>query len=393
VPELLASHFAPAARASIEQLAADIDAVTGSEVVEALLSAAGGLLAVVNEERQVVAVNTAFLRMVDATDAQQALGLRPGEVPGGCGTSSRCSTCGAALAIVAALNGQEPTERKCVLTVDRDGSRQDLCLRVRAAGLRLGERQFVLLFLQDVTLVERLSEVQRSFFHDVRNILMGLRGSAELLVGSSQTELEELSGNVVKLADQLAAEVTLQQGLCGDGQGVALGPRQPVAVSQVMRDVLLTSRNHSAASGKHLDFQLPPQDTCVMGDAVIVGRILLNMTLNALEASPTGGRVRAWVETTGEDESGTVVLRVWNQGVIPENVAGRIFQRHFSTKADSGRGIGTWGMKLLAEDFLNGQVSFDTHATEGTTFSVSLPAGLQPCTDYPPPRSSDDLNR
>jgi len=386
------THFAPAARASEQQLAEDVAFVTSSPVVEALLSAAGGVLAVLNEERQIVALNAAFLRMIEAEDAQEVLGLRPGEalgcdhahvMPAGCGTSLRCATCGAAIAIMAALEGTagdgDGDERKCILTLDRHGTPRDLCLRVRASRIKLGTlepRSFLVLFLQDITLVERLAEVQRSFFHDLRNTLMGLRGSAELLLGASESEQEELRENVLKLAGQLQAELSLQQGLAGDGQGLSLGPRQPVVLSRVMRDVLLGARNHSATTGKHLDFRLPPEELTVMGDAVILGRILLNMTLNALEATQVGGDVRSWIEVIPEGVVPQVVLKVWNAAVMPQAVAERVFQRHFSTKAQSGRGLGTWGMKLLGEELLGGKVAFESAEHAGTTFSLSLPQSL-----------------
>ena len=51
----------------------------------------------------------------------------------------------------------------------------------------------------------------------------------------------------------------------------------------------------------------------------------------------------------------------------------RIFQRSVSTKAERGRGLGTYGMKLLGERYLGGEVSFVSTEEAGTTFSVRLP--------------------
>jgi signal transduction histidine kinase len=50
----------------------------------------------------------------------------------------------------------------------------------------------------------------------------------------------------------------------------------------------------------------------------------------------------------------------------------QIFHRYFSTRGE-GRGLGTWGMKLLAEEYLGGRVSFSTSPESGTTFSLTLP--------------------
>jgi PAS domain-containing protein len=148
--------------------------VTGSLWVGALLETAGGLMAVLNEQRQVLAVNHALLRMLRVEDPGGLVGLRPGEAvgcdhaadpPSGCGTTRYCSSCGAALSIVGALSTESDLERKCVLTLAREGGATDLCLKVRARVILVDERRFVLLFLQDVTTQERLAEVQRVFFH------------------------------------------------------------------------------------------------------------------------------------------------------------------------------------------------------------------------------------
>ncbi|HOX23196.1 MAG TPA: ATP-binding protein, partial [Elusimicrobiales bacterium] len=57
---------------------------------------------------------------------------------------------------------------------------------------------------------------------------------------------------------------------------------------------------------------------------------------------------------------------------MEEAVRVRIFQRSFSTKG-SGRGLGTYSIRLLTEKYLRGKASLaaDEH---GTTFIITLPA-------------------
>ena len=50
----------------------------------------------------------------------------------------------------------------------------------------------------------------------------------------------------------------------------------------------------------------------------------------------------------------------------------QFFQRSFSTKS-SGRGLGTYIMKLLSERYLDGKVSFASTEDDGTTFYASFP--------------------
>ena len=93
------------------------------------------------------------------------------------------------------------------------------------------------------------------------------------------------------------------------------------------------------------------------------------MARNAFEATPAGGVVRLSCERDGR----AVTLRVHNDGVIAPEVQARIFQRSFSTKAERGRGLGTYSMKLFGERYLGGAVSFVSTPEVGTVFSIRLP--------------------
>jgi signal transduction histidine kinase len=61
-----------------------------------------------------------------------------------------------------------------------------------------------------------------------------------------------------------------------------------------------------------------------------------------------------------------------NPAVLPAGIKSRIFQRSFSTKG-TGRGIGTYSMKMLGERYLGGKIAFTSAEGEGTTFRFLLP--------------------
>jgi sensor histidine kinase regulating citrate/malate metabolism len=100
-------------------------------------------------------------------------------------------------------------------------------------------------------------------------------------------------------------------------------------------------------------------------------RIMVNMVKNALEATPEGGAVKAWVK----HGSAGCELRVWNAGTIAHDVAIQVFKRSFSTKSGRGRGLGTFSMKLFGERYLGGAVGFTSTEDEVTTFFIRLPTG------------------
>ncbi|MEJ2199760.1 MAG: ATP-binding protein [Desulfuromonadaceae bacterium] len=92
------------------------------------------------------------------------------------------------------------------------------------------------------------------------------------------------------------------------------------------------------------------------------------MVLNALEASAAGETVRLRLLI---DEAAVTIV-VINRGEIPKEVQLSIFKRSFSTKSSSGRGIGTYSMKLFGERYLGGKVGFSSEQGE-TRFFIRLP--------------------
>lgn len=376
------TQFAPAERSDERQLRLDIESVTHHPVVTTLLQTASGLLAVLNEHRQIVSVNEAFLRMLGVDEPEKIFGLRPGEAvlcahaqdtPGGCGTSRYCATCGAAVAILASLDRNRPEERKCIATVIRNGEGIELCFRVRSAPVLLGDRRFLLLFLQDITVAQRWAESERVFFHDLNNLLTGLQGAAELLVSGDPHTAPRMTAMLHDLCHRMTRQVELQRMLLREELSDYQLTLEETSVSAFVDQLARLFANHPLARGKQLVIGRVPGKRFTT-DLALLQRILVNMLTNAFEATPPDGDVKLWLEA----EQHALVFCVWNRVHIPDEVRMRIFQRHFSTKGESGRGLGTYAMKLLGERVLGGQVSFTSTGQDGTTFRFRLPAKITP---------------
>jgi signal transduction histidine kinase len=181
--------------------------------------------------------------------------------------------------------------------------------------------------------------------------------------------MRELAEVVYRTSSRLANEVAIQRALAKDDISEYQLALQEVTLEQVVRELEVIFAGHPAAKGRFLNLgQVDPQQRFVTDFSLLL-RILTNMLINALEATEEGGEVKFWVE----EEDDSITFCMWSKQDIPDDVALRVFQRHFSTKEEPGRGFGTYAMRLLGELFLGGKVSFTTSKSEGTVFRFRLP--------------------
>ncbi|MDD2367222.1 MAG: ATP-binding protein [Desulfuromonadaceae bacterium] len=370
------TFFAPAERQKPEAISLEVQTIAGHAVVDEIMKASGGLFAVLNEQRQIVAINEAFLQTIGVKNSGDVMGLRLGEyvncvhacdMPGGCGTSKYCSTCGAAIAIVTALNTSETVERRCILTTERDYKELDLYFNVRSHPIEISGRKYLLLFMQDISIQQQWAYLENTFLHDISNTLQGLVGAAASLTDEYKVTRQRID-TVSKLSQRLAQEVAIQKSLSTTLSTSYTPIYNNLSTINLLDEIQKVFQHHPAAKQRLLDICPPEMDIAFVSDHALVSRILVNMIINALEATPAGERVKLNIETTSE----SVEFCVWNRTVIPEDIVERIFQRNFTTKEGFGHGLGTYSMKLFGEKILGGKVSFTTDEESGTIFRFAL---------------------
>lgn len=369
------TFFAPAERATNALLSAEIDIVEKSPVLEGLLHTADGLLAIVNEERQIVALNNSLLIHLGIDDPDAVLGLRPGqalacihagEEPNGCGTTRFCSTCGAAIAMVTSLHDSSPCEKTCVLSATKNGVPVDVALRVKSHPVLIDGYRFLLLFLQDISRHEEQAALERVFFHDINNSLQALIGTCDQLVYEAPSVL---SRRIQEAALHLIGEVAIQRQLSSQDRAVYRVVNEEIYIDAFLDDLRTYLLQHHSARDKEIAVVPTQDDETVTTDRSLLMRIIHNMSINALEATQPGGEIMLRAEVSPD----SIDFIVWNEGELPKDISLRIFQRYFSTKKGPGRGVGTYSMKLFGEKYLGGKLTFETSAETGTTFRLSLP--------------------
>lgn len=95
------THFASPERATPEEINSSIIQIEESPVVSSMLHYMKGIVAIINEHRQIIAVNDSFLEELGIEDPVEVLGLRPGE-------ALHCSHAAMSLPVVVQVNTVPP---------------------------------------------------------------------------------------------------------------------------------------------------------------------------------------------------------------------------------------------------------------------------------------------
>jgi hypothetical protein len=374
-----ATFFATPERKTSRNLKRDLETLINNPLVSEMLYLLSGVVMIINDKRQILTVNKAFLDMTGFDSPLELLGLRPGEAldcahaaqaPGGCGTGEACASCGAAMAIVTCLCTDKPVERYCALKIEKGDRIKELFFRVTANPVHIPESgSLMLVSLQDVTTEHRWANLERIFYHDVNNLITAML-SISYLMNAESDEIRDAKyrSRFQEVCERLAQEVSIQQYLTNQrGKGVILNHRT-VPLRDVLSELSAIYAHHPKAANRRL---VLPRDSHlrILTDPGLLIRVLGNMVTNALEATPEGGEVVMSIRENNRETG----FEVWNEAVIPPSVQPRIFQRHFSTKDGFERGLGTFAMKLLGEQILGGRVEFSSGPGQGTSFWLWLP--------------------
>ena len=372
------TFFAPAGRAAFEMMREQAQAIRDADSVTTLLDAMPTLAMILNEHRQIVAVNKRLLQAFNIDDAGLLIGKRQGEAlgsihssngPDGCGTAPNCSVCGVVRAILDSQGSGTQVSRECMVTLSTQGG-TSLDLEATASPLQLAGRHFTVVALKDISAEKRKQVMERTFFHDVINTAGGIRGLACLLVETEDlpTDSENQYKNLMMtLSGNLIEEIKHQRRLIAAEQGEYEPQLEQVDLHQLLQELCDLYTHHERVPGRLVE--LVPNGSClVYTDPPVLRRIISNMMLNGMEATAKGKTVQVSYHLLPK----SLQIAVSNPGEMPPDIQLKVFKRSFSTKATMGRGIGTYSMKLFGERYLGGQVGFDCKNGQ-TTFFIELP--------------------
>jgi len=234
--------------------------------------------------------------------------------------------------------------------------------------------------------MESLGTLAGGIAHDLNNVLTPLMFSVEMLRdkvtdAEGHKVLSSFRANVQRGASLVHQLLTFGRGV--EGERVRVQPaRLVLEIAHIIQETFPKSIV--------FDYYSQPGLWAVTGDATQLHQVLLNLSVNARDAMPNGGKLSIELENIALDENSArgnlearpgpyVLIKVADTGTgIPEAIRDRVFEPFFTTKKPGlGTGLGLSSTLGIVKSH-GGFITCYSQVGKGATFKICLPATITP---------------
>jgi len=212
-----------------------------------------------------------------------------------------------------------------------------------------------------------LGELSAVVAHEVRNPLGAIFNSV-----ASIRRIMGPGSPAEPLVDIVAEEADRLNRIVADLLTFARPPAPhpyPVPLTPLVEDAVRGALAESPGP-VHVELELEDSVPPVMVDERMMRQAFLNLAINAVQAMPQGGRLRATVRRAEGAHEVQVEFSDTGPGISAE-VRARIFEPFFTTKA-KGTGLGLAVVKRIIESH-QGRLTLESQPGQGTCFRLYLP--------------------
>lgn len=217
-----------------------------------------------------------------------------------------------------------------------------------------------------------VGKLAASVAHEINNPLTGILTFTEELKIDAEPESELAADYDTIIQETLRCRSIVRDLL--DYARMEKPRQEDKDINEVVEKSLSLVRKQSVFQNVCFELSLTEGLPLARIDPNQIQQVLLNLIINAGESMEGGGQIR--IETFLAEKGNQVEIHVSDNGSgIPEEVQKQIFEPFYSTKGRKGNGLGLSVVQSIIEQH-EGSVTVKSEPGKGTTFSVSLPKGL-----------------
>ena len=250
---------------------------------------------------------------------------------------------------------------------ERDAALQELFRRFSEEGKLSKERSQFQAQLGEYEKYAALTQLALGAAHEINNPLLGILSHLELeLKNAEPAERAEIE-QCIEAARRISVTLRSLMNYARPGPLVL----SKVNLHRLVSDTLAFLQHQPMLHGRILQNLVPPDLPFVRVDANQLSQVVMNLLLNAAQATPEGGRITVSADRLPSGEA--VEIRIVDTGYgIPPDVLPHVFEPFFTTKRGKGTGLGLSISQAYVKSH-NGEIQIKSAPQSGTTVTITLP--------------------
>jgi len=211
-----------------------------------------------------------------------------------------------------------------------------------------------------------LGELAAGLAHEIKNPLGAIKSSAEIIKESFKEDspVKEFLDILLKETSRLNKIVTNFLTFARPVKPELL----PCSIKKILEHVMKLVKTEMEKNNISLEKDISEGITEISADAQQLQQVFLNLSLNAIQAMPEGGKL--FIRVREEGEYMTITFRDTGRGISKENLD-KLFTPFFSTKKN-GTGLGLATSYRIIENH-GGSISVESEPDKGTSFIINMP--------------------
>jgi len=250
---------------------------------------------------------------------------------------------------------------------ERDSAMQELFRRFSEEGKLNKEKSQFEAQLAEYEKYAALAQLALGAAHEINNPLLGILSHLELEVEETEGEERAEIEQCIECAKRISMTLRSLMNYARPAPLIL----SKVNLHRLVSETLTFLEHQPMLHGKILQNLVDPDLPLICVDANQLSQVLMNLLLNAAQATTEGGRITVFAEQSADKDS--VVLRVIDTGCgIPPDVLPHVFEPFFTTKRGKGTGLGLSISQAYVRSH-DGDIEIESAPQRGTTVTITLP--------------------
>jgi signal transduction histidine kinase len=250
---------------------------------------------------------------------------------------------------------------------ERDTALQELFLRFSEEGKLSREKSQFQAKLAEYEKYAALTQLALGAAHEINNPLLGILSHLELeLDAAAESERSEIE-QCIEAARRISVTLRSLMNYARPSPLIL----SKLNLHRLVSDTLAFLQHQPMLHGRILENHVPTELPNIRVDANQLSQVLMNLLLNAAQATPEGGKITVSAERSQSENS--VEIRIVDTGCgIPPDILPHVFEPFFTTKRGKGTGLGLSISQTYVRSH-DGEIQIESIPNSGTTVTIRLP--------------------